>query len=106
MGDCHAIWYKTITDQRTNIKDQDSENFEDFVDESDTNPTETGELLPLQDNMLCIANKSPIEQGIAKRNKKLISIISLCLLNYSHSEQKNLFQMLNGHFLFANHVPK
>ena len=56
--------------------------------------------------MPCIVNKSPIEQSVAKRNKKLVSIISLCLLSYSRSEQTNLFQMLNGYFLFANHVPK
>ena len=47
MGDCRAIWCKTITDQRTDIEDQDSENSEDLVDESNTDPTETGELLPL-----------------------------------------------------------
>lgn len=106
MGDCRAIWCKTITNQRTNIEDQDSENFEDLVDESDTNPTEIEELLPLQDNMPRIANKFLIKQSVARKNKKLVSIISLCLLNYSRSQQTNLFQILNRHFLFANYVPK
>lgn len=52
------------------------------------------------------ANKPPIEQGVATRNKNLVSIISFCLLSYSCSKRTNLFQMLNGHFLFANHVLK
>ena len=54
-------------------------------------PIETEELLPLQNNMPCIANKSFIKQGVARRNKKLLFIISLCFLSYSRSEQTNLF---------------
>lgn len=45
VGDCRAIWCKNIADQRTGIEDQDSENSEDLVDESNTDPTETRELL-------------------------------------------------------------
>ena len=106
VRDCRALWCKTIADQRTNIEDQDSENSKDLVDESDTDPIETRELLLLQNNIPRIANKSLIEQSVARKNKKLVSIIFLCFLSYSRSEQTNLFQMLNKHFLFANYVSK
>lgn len=86
VGDCHAIWCKTIADQRTDIEDQDSENSEDLIDESNIDLTETRKLLPLQDNIPHIANKSLIEQGVARRNRKVVSIISLCLPRYSRSE--------------------
>ncbi len=77
-------------------------------DDADPNadPEKGGKVIPLGDNMPCIADHPIIEQGVATRNKKLVSIISLCVLSYSRSEQTNLFQVLNGHFLFANHVPK
>lgn len=45
-------------------------------------------------------------QSRARRNKNLVSIIACCVISYSWSEKTNLFQMINGHFLFANHVPK
>ena len=45
-------------------------------------------------------------QSIATRNKNLISIMTICLLSYSCSKRTNIFQMMNGHFLFAKHVPK
>ncbi len=60
----------------------------------------------LGDNIPQTANRSLLDQGIATRNKKLVAIISLYVFSYSCSKQTNLFQMLNGHYLFANHISK
>lgn len=60
----------------------------------------------LEDNMPQTANRSLFDQDIATRNKKLIAIISFYVLSYSCSKWINLFQMLNGYYLFAKHVPK
>lgn len=63
-------------------------------------------MIPLGDNMPCIADHPIIKQKIATKNKKLVLIIFLCNFDYFWSKQTNLFQVQDSHFLFANHIRK
>ncbi len=62
--------------------------------------------MPLGDNMPQTTDRSLLDQSITTRNKRLVAIISLYVLNYSCSKWINLFQMLNRYYLFANYIPK
>lgn len=105
--DHQAIWDRTPTNLDPNNDhklDNDINGFDDA--DPNTNPKDGGKIIPLGDNMSCIANYPIIEQGVDIKNKKLVLIISFYILNYFQSEQTNLFQVLNSLFLFTNHVPK
>ncbi len=107
IRDRRAIWGRTLADLDPN-NDHKPENNMNGSEDADPNvdSEEGSEVIPPGDNMPRIVDYPIIKQGVATRNKKLVLIILLCFLSYSQSEQTNPFQVLNGHFLFANHVPK
>ncbi len=92
IRDHRAIWGRTPTDLDPN-NDHKPDNDMNGSDDADPNadPKEGDKVIPLGDNMPRIADHPIIEQGVATRNKKLVSIISLCILRYSRSKQTNLF---------------
>ncbi len=84
IRDRQVIWDKTPADLDPN-NDHEPDNDMNGSDDVDPNADleEGDEVIPLGDNMPCIADHPIIKQGIATKNKKLVSIISLCVLNYS-----------------------
>lgn len=102
VADLRIVWGKTPADLVTNPELSSEETSDDFRADSGY---EDG-VIALRDNMSHTMDVPRLGQGIATRNKNLVSIIACCVLSYSRSERTNLFQMMNGHFLFANHVPK
>ncbi len=46
------------------------------------------------------------EQNLSKRNKALISVVSLVLLYYARNKHSNLFQRVIGHYVFSANIPK
>ncbi len=84
IRDHRAIWDRTPADLDLNNDHEPDNDMNDF-DDADPNkdPEEGSKVIPLGDNMPRIADHSIIKQGVATRNKKLVSIISLCVLSYS-----------------------
>ncbi len=84
IRDRQAIWGRTLADLDSN-NDHKLNNDINGSDDADPNadPEEDGEVIPLGDNMPHIADHPIIKQGVAIRNKKLVTIISLCILSYS-----------------------
>lgn len=58
----------------------------------------------LRDNMINAPELE--EQTLPKRNKALISVVSLALLCYARNERSNLFQRVIGHYAFSGNIPK
>ena len=46
------------------------------------------------------------ERNLPKRNRALISVVSLALLCYSRNERSNMFQKVIGHYAFSSNIPK
>ncbi len=46
------------------------------------------------------------EQNLPKRNRALISVVSLALLCYARNERSNLFQKVIGRYTFSANIPK
>ena len=46
------------------------------------------------------------ERNSSKRNRALISIVSLALLCYGRNERCNMFQRVIGHYAFSRNIPK
>lgn len=70
----------------------------------DPNLEQANENLLLYDNMI-----NPLEleeQTLPKRNRVLISVVSLALLCYARNEHSNLFQRVIGHYAFSSNIPK
>ena len=58
----------------------------------------------LRDN---IVNPPNLEkQNLPKRNRALISVVSLALLCYGQNERSNMFQRIIGHYAFSSNIPK
>lgn len=102
-GDRRTIWGKTSADLECNARLSSKSYLEDDSGVDSENEIDT---MPLRNNIPRIVDVSRSKQGIATRNKNLISIMTVCLFSYSCSKKTNIFQMINGHFLFANHVRK
>ena len=102
-GDRHIIWGKTPADLERNGRSSFKSLFEYDSGVDSENKIDT---MPLKDNMPQIVDVFRSGQGIATWNKNLIFIMTVCLLSYFYSERTNIFQMMNGHFLFANYVAK
>ncbi|WP_375449348.1 hypothetical protein [uncultured Nostoc sp.] len=58
----------------------------------------------LRDNMVNPPNLE--EQNLPKRNRALISVVSLALLCYGRNERSNIFQRIIGHYAFSSNIPK
>ena len=57
-----------------------------------------------RDNMVDPSNLK--ERNLSKRNKALISVVSLVLLCYSQNERCKIFQRVIGHYAFSSNIPK
>lgn len=105
VEDRRTFWGKTLADLENNIK-YDKQAPHNHINNPEADIVDGDKVMPLGNNMSQTANRSLLDQSVATRNKGLIAIISLCVLSYSCSKWTNFFQVLNGHYLFANHVPK
>ncbi len=100
-----ALWDKTPANLENNIEYDEQAPHNHRINPKAVT-IDGDEVMPLGDDMSQTADRSLLDQGVATRNIRLVAIISLCILSYSRSKRTNLFLMLNGHYLFANHVRK
>ncbi len=62
------------------------------------------DILLLRDNM--VGPPELEEQNSSKRNRALISIVSLALLYYGWNKRSNIFQRVIGHYTFSDNISK
>ncbi len=105
MEDRRALWGKTLADLENNIE-YDNQAPHNHINNPEAVTVDGDEVMSLGDDIPQTADRSLLDQGVVTRNKRLVAIIFLCVLSYSRSKRTNLFQILNRHYLFANHVPK
>lgn len=93
MKDRQAIWDRTPL-YLDSINDYNPDNNINYFDNIDlyTDSEESSKMIPLEDNMPCIADHPIIKQKVAIQNKKLILIIFLYNFTYFRNKQINLFQ--------------
>ncbi len=100
-----ALWGKTFTDLENNIE-YNKQALHNHINNPKAITVDGDEMMPLGDNMLQTSDRSLLDQGVATKNKRLVAIISFCVLSYSRSKQINLIQILNRHYLFVNYISK
>lgn len=82
-----TVWGKTTTNLERNAR-LSFKNFSKNDFEIDLE-NQIG-IMPFRDNMPCIVDISKFKQDIVIRNKNLISIMTVCLFNYSCSKKINI----------------
>lgn len=81
LSDRRAVQAKIPADLE-NIE-PDKPEFDNCVNNPEIDLVKGGKVMPLRDDILCIANKPPFDESIATKNKKLIFIISFYILSHS-----------------------
>lgn len=90
MKDYHTFWDKSPADLENNIEYNEQVPY-NHINYPKTVTKNWDEVIPLENNMPQIVDRSLLNQGVATKNKKLVAIISLYNLSYSCNKRTNLF---------------
>lgn len=90
VQNCYTLWDKTSAKLENNIQ-YDKLAPHNYINNPKVVIVDKDKMISLGDNMFQFADRSFLDQGVATKNKKLVTIISFCVLSYSHNKRPNLF---------------